>query len=320
MILFLALFSCESTGVETVNVVSTNASRQASPALPAGSHVFTFVNQCSQALWIGSFGQNGQPSLDGGGWEMAAGVTRKIDVPLFNSGRVWPRTSCTFPVPGTTVNQCASGGCLDANGHFGLKCAQTGAPPAALVEWTLDAPSGNGPIDYYDASLVDGWAVTMQMVADAGTYNPTADPGMDPARWCAMGGCTIAPTCPAAYTSAGGDLCLSPCQANPTTKSCCTCSLSNPVTCPEAACAENYGCSPYSSPPNPADMTCDPWSKDPARAWDAAQQGYISAVHEACPSAYAWQFDDTQGTFNCRKTGGLVNYTITFCPPSATTP
>jgi len=190
------------------------------------------------------------------------------------------------------------------------------------LEWTLDAPSGNGPIDYYDSSMVDGWSVPMLMTAVAGTYNPAPDPGMDADYWCAADGCTNGtPVCPDAYKVTGSpDSCWSPCMSATNagspdaTKLCCTCSLTNPITCPDAACAGGYGCTPYHNPPYPADMVCDPWNTDKTRAWDATALSYIDAVRKSCPKVYAWQFDDAGSTFHCRKTDGLVNYHIEFCP------
>jgi hypothetical protein len=67
-------------------------------------------------------------------------------------------------------------------------------------------------------------------------------------------------------------------------------------------------------PANPADMTCDPWNTDKARAWDATSISFITAVKAACPQVYSWQFDDHVATFNCRKTSGIVDYTVTLCP------
>jgi hypothetical protein len=61
-------------------------------------------------------------------------------------------------------------------------------------------------------------------------------------------------------------------------------------------------------------MTCNPWDTNTERAWDATSLSYVSAVKAACPEVYAWQFDDHAATFNCRKTDGLVDYTVTFCP------
>ena len=60
--------------------------------------------------------------------------------------------------------------------------------------------------------------------------------------------------------------------------------------------------------------TDNPWDTDKSRAWDATSQEYIANVHKTCPGVYAWQFDDVNGTYNCRKTNGLVDYTVTFCP------
>lgn len=310
------------------DAVTPTSSVVEAPAPAAAMHKFTFVNRCEQDIWVGSHGQKGTAAINGGGWFMPARVKgvdptpMTFEVAVGNSGRLWPRTECTFP--GDGQNHCATGGCVDDTNKFALKCAQGGVPPVALLEWTLDAHSGNGPIDYYDGSLVDGWAVPLQMIAVANSYNPVADPGMDQDRWCAPGGCAVSPTCPAEYWD--GKNCWSPCAAatrptNPVDAAdalslCCSCSLSDGNnTCPEAECAGGYGCTPNHDPMYPADMVCDPTGeKNGGRAWNATAQSYIANVRAACPSIYAWQFDDAKGTFNCRKTDGLVDYVIEFCP------
>lgn len=302
-----------------------NITSDASPDASAPSHTFTFKNSCKEDLWVGAVGQNGSAPLDGGGWRMTAGETKVISVPVGHSGRIWPRTGCTFDASGKCppgVNCCAAGGCLETdNKTFGLKCGFTGAPPSSLLEWTLDATSGNGPIDYYDMSFVDGWSVPLSMTPVPGTFNTTPDPGIG-SWWCEQDGCTSGmPVCPDAFKVSGSPLsCYSPCQtarnagsAN-AEKLCCTCSLTEPVTCPDAKCAGHYGCTPYHTPAYPADMTCNPWASDASRAWDATSLSYIEAVHKACPKVYAWQFDDVKATFNCRKTAGLVDYAVEFCP------
>ena len=340
MISMFLLFACLVP--DTVTPTSLVSTVEA-PA--AAAHKFTFVNLCEQDIWVGSLGQKGAAAINGGGWFMPARVPgvdptpMTFDVAVGNSGRLWPRTGCTFP--GDGQNHCETGGCVDGTRQFALKCTQGGSPPVALLEWTLDAPSGNGPIDYYDGSLVDGWAVPLQMVAVANSYNPVADPGMDQDRWCAPAGCAVSPTCPAEYWD--GQNCWSPCaaatrQMNPVdaadaTKLCCTCALTGPITCPDAACSGSYGCTPYHDPMYPEDMICDPGgTTNGGRAWNTPAQSYIANVHAACPSVYAWQFDDTNGTFHCRKdpnpaTGapGMVDYVIEFCPgipaaPNAPTP
>ena len=301
------------------------------------THRFTFLNWCEQDIWVGSHGQAGTSSINGGGWKMdarakgSAPTPMAFDVGIGNNGRVWPRTKCAFP--GDGLNHCATGGCVDASNAFALKCTGTGNPPAALLEWHLDAPSGlDGkiPIDYYDGSLVDGFNIPTKMTAVAGTFNPNEDPGMNPGRWCAPAGCANSPACPVEY--ADGPNCWSPCaaatradkpvDAADALKLCCTCSLNDASnSCPKPTCSGGYGCTPYNDPMYPADMICDPTgATNGGRAWDATAQSYIANVHAACPSIYAWQFDDTKGQFNCRKdpspTGapGLVDYLIEFCP------
>jgi hypothetical protein len=195
------------------------------------------------------------------------------------------------------------------------------------MEVTLDAPSGNGPYDTYDISFADGWSVPAAMISDAGTFNPNPDPGLK-APWCIQSGCTAEPVCPDEYKVEGSPRsCWSPCQHAVHTgmsdldqaRLCCACTMvptppgQPAITCPDAGC--EYGCTPYHDPAYPEDMTCNPWDTvNPSRAWDASALSYISAVKAVCPQVYAWQFDDHAATFQCRKTDGLVNYTVTFCP------
>ena len=343
MSIALLLLAACSTTPTTPPVVEALAS--ALPPAPA-AHKFTFLNWCEQDIWVGSFGQAGTPSINGGGWLMPArlrGVAPKpmtFDVGIGNNARIWPRTECKFP--GDGQDHCATGGCVDATGKFALKCESGGQPPAALVEWHLDAPSGLDlkiPIDYYDGSLVDGFNIPTKMTAVAGTFNPKADPGMDEDRWCAPAGCAATPVCPAEY--ADGPNCWSPCKAatrvdQPVDAAdalnlCCICTLADAAcSCAssqasggpkEGCCDGGFGCTPYHDPMYPPDLVCDPTGgKNGGRAWSATAQSYIANVHAACPSIYAWQFDDTEGQFNCRKdpsaTGapGLVDYVIEFCP------
>jgi hypothetical protein len=300
--------------------------KAAAPKADAATHTVNFVNNCDQTVWVGSTGNAGFAGLNSGGWEMGkkgSGTDNTtVQVEVGWQGHVWPRTGCTFNAQNLCDGYtpcCASGSCLTSdNKTFGLECAQSGVPPVGIIEFTFDAAGGYGPYDTYDASFVDGWGVGVAVEAVAGTYNPTPDPGLQ-APWCTQAGCTAAPTCPAGLGAADGS-CWSPCQNavnnqepdSTQTKLCCACSMKDPISCGDAGCA--YGCSPYSNPPNPADQTCDPWSTDSSRAWDQTSQDYIANVKKVCPQVYSWQFDDKAATFNCRKTDGLVDYTITFCP------
>ena len=320
------LVGCDKGAVKDSPVEETT------PKLDVGvaptTHTVDFVNNCTQTIWVGSSGNSGFDGLNGGGWEMGAKGTATasttVQADVGWSGRIWPRTGCTFEASGLCTGFtpcCTSGSCLTADKKtFGLACLDSGIPPVGIIELTFDAAGGLGPYDTYDVSFVDGWGESMSIVANAGTFNPQPDPGLQ-APWCILSGCTASPTCPVGL-SAGGDSCWSPCQnsvnsgdpAATQEKLCCSCSMDSPVTCGQAACDGAYGCSPYSTPPNAANQTCDPWNPDTTRAWDAVSQSYIANVKASCPQVYAWQFDDKAATFNCRKTGGLVDYTVTFCP------
>jgi hypothetical protein len=294
----------------------------------ATTHTITFDNQCHESIWVGSVGNSGHSALNGGGWVMEATTTMAVEAPVGWSGRFWPRTGCAFGsnglCPTEGVKCCASGSCLTSdNKTFGLECASSGTPPASLMEVTFDAPSGNGPYDTYDISFVDGWSVPVRMTAVTGTFNPDPDPGIE-APWCRVSGCTAEPACPDEFKVEGSPRsCWSPCQhsallGDASAKLCCACTMEPTppgqpaLTCPDAGC--QYGCTPYHDPAYPEDMTCNPWDTNTERAWDATSLSYIAAVKAVCPEVYAWQFDDHAATFNCRKTDGLVDYTVTFCP------
>ncbi len=307
-------------------------------AMAAGPvpHKITFKNNCSQTIWVG------QDGTIRDGWEMKTGNSVTKSIPVGFSGRWWPRTGCHFDATGKCptegVNCCDSGGCITSDPkYFGLKCNGGGRPPVSLFEPTFDAHSGNGPIDYLDLSAVDGFSVPMQMAPNPGTYNPNPDPGMKAGIWCQTKGWKTNPTCPAELWDKNKNLCWGPCAYFTTVKGvttgknkaniCCdNTNVDYPPT-PTKKCENNdfsggYGCSPYS--PGNDDERC--YAKDPGKHgyWGAIVDAtwpniknstqYITNVNAGIPGVYAWQFDDFNSTYNCRKTGGSVDYTITFCP------
>lgn len=299
-------------------------------------HKITFVNKCSQTIWVG------QDGTIKDGWEMATNATVVKTVPIGFSGRWWPRTGCHFDATGKCptagVDCCDSGGCITADPkYFGLKCNGGGRPPVSLFEPTFDAPSGNGPIDYLDLSAVDGFSVPMKMSPDAGTYNAEPDPGMKKDIWCQSKGWVKNPNCPAGLWDETKKLCWGPCayftevkkvtSGNNKANICCdNTNVDYPPT-PSKKCENNdfkggFGCSPYS--PGNDDERCYAKDKGKHGYWGAIvdttwpeinkSTEYISNVNAGAPGVYAWQFDDFNSTYNCRKTGGVVHYTITFCP------
>lgn len=118
---------------------------------------FVVKNQCSFDIWyafiiitfiLTDFGRPAlytdptspsRPDVPTG-WHAAPGSSRTFQVPEdWKSGRIWGRTECD------DSGKCSSGSC---NG--GIECSQnggTGATPASLAEWTLNAAGGD---DYYD--------------------------------------------------------------------------------------------------------------------------------------------------------------------------
>jgi hypothetical protein len=300
----------------------------------AGTHVIQVYNNCSETIWLASCGNcktqtNPCPEYfdppQGANVEAAPRDHLLFHVDKGWAGRFWQRTGCKFNKDGLCDGGdcCDAGGCVNKDHKFAKACFYSGNPPVLVIEPTFDAPSGNGPIDYFDTSMVDGYNVLMSIAAMPNTYNPSPDPGMDPKYWCTTVGCDSSPTCPEFLKDSKGN-CWSPCQyavrnGLPTAeqeKLCCSCNMKDPCTCPDLCCDGHYGCSPF-TPEGKAhpNMCCDPWgTHNNNRPWDQKYIDYIDAVKKACPEVYAWQFDDFKSTINCRKTNGLVDYKLTICP------
>jgi len=301
-----------------------------------GTHAIQVKNNCTQTIWLGASGNcksQASPCPEffeppkGANVEMGKQTHIVFHVDKGWGGRFWPRTDCKFNdaglCPDGGTDCCDAGGCKNKDNNFAKECFYSGQPPVLVFEPTFDAPSGNGPIDYFDNSMVDGFNVLMSLSAVPKTYNPSPDPGMNPKYWCTSVGCNSSPTCPDFLKDAKGN-CWSPCQYAVRSglseaeqeKLCCSCNMKEPCTCPDPCCDGHYGCSPF-TPDGKAhpNMCCDPWgTHNNNRPWDQKYIDYIDDVKKACPEVYAWQFDDFKSTINCRKTGGLVDYKLTICP------
>jgi len=206
------------------------------------------------------------------GWEAAAFTAVTFSVPdNWTAGRIWGRRDCDFSTnPGP--NSCLDGGC---NG--GLLCdpnTGTGVPPATLAEFTL---SGDGGLDYYDVSLVDGYNLPVSI-----TNNQN----------CGVASCPVdlGPNCPTnlkgPFDSTGFPVgCKSDClvSTDPTdSPACCSGSFNTPATCPTSGVPDyNY----FKS-------NCP--------------DSYVYAYDEASGTAL-WTCEASL----------QPDYTITFCPPPA---
>ncbi|KAL3621369.1 Thaumatin-like protein 1 [Castilleja foliolosa] len=173
---------------------------------------FTFVNNCEYTVWPGILANAGSPTLTTTGFELPQDSTRSIIAPTGWSGRFWARTGCIFS--GSEPGSCLTGDC----GSGQPECSGSGAaPPATLAEITL----GNGGLDFYDVSLVDGYNLPMILEATGGS-------GM-----CASTGCVtdLNRACPAELRFGAGEACRSACEAFGSPEYCCSGAFNTPATC-----------------------------------------------------------------------------------------
>ncbi|KAL5201473.1 hypothetical protein ABZP36_035827 [Zizania latifolia] len=172
---------------------------------------FTFTNRCGGTVWPGVLSNSGSTALQTTGFALGAGETRSLTAPAGWSGRFWARTGCAFD--GSGKGACTTGDC----GSGEVECRGAGAaPPATLVEFTLD---GSGGKDYYDVSLVDGYNLPMVVQAAA--------------SGCPATGCVVDlnERCPAELKAGQGQACRSACEAFGRPEYCCSGQFGNPDTC-----------------------------------------------------------------------------------------
>ncbi|KAI5116716.1 hypothetical protein M0805_000825 [Coniferiporia weirii] len=241
----------------------------------ASARTMTVYNGCPFTIWPAMFTDlnagSAVPSYTTG-WQADAYTAVSFTVPdNWTAGRIWGRRNCDFSTnPGP--NSCATGGC---NG--GLVCdphTGTGVPPVTVAEFTL----GSNGLDYYDVSLVDGYALPVSVTNNVG---------------CATASCPVdlGPNCPSVlagpYDSTGFVLgCKSACLADldndpSNSANCCTGSHDTAATCPPSGVE------------------------------------YYSYFKDSCPDAYAYAYDESSGTALWTCSASLnADYTVTFCPPS----
>ncbi|XP_040377866.1 thaumatin-like protein 1b isoform X1 [Oryza brachyantha] len=246
--------------------------------LPAvWSATFTMTNNCGYTVWPGLLSGAGTAPLSTTGFALAHGASATVDAPASWSGRMWARTLCAEDATGKLT--CATGDC----GSGGIQCNGGGAaPPATLVEFTLD---GSGGMDFFDVSLVDGYNLPMLVVPQGGGGAASNGSGGGGGK-CMATGCLVDlnGACPAdlrvmaastgAAASGGAAVaCRSACEAFGSPQYCCSGAYGNPNTCRPST--------------------------------------YSQFFKNACPRAYSYAYDDSTSTFTC-ATG--TNYAITFCP------
>jgi hypothetical protein len=327
-----------------------------------GGRSFTFVNQCTQDVWVGSIGNPIAPPLTcssdaacgpyqvcnpgnmlctwaapaGGGWALAAGASRTVELPPFWGGRFWPRTGCSgFNDTGQPA--CETGDCA---GRLGCATGVGGTPPATLAEFTLIPPGAPVGLDFYDVSVVDGANLAVAIAPLAGSFQPTPPPGANVAYYCGSPGCTH--NC-GSFAACGWQLDATTCPAelrDLVAGHYVGCRSANQVCALDPTnatlnCAQErdlYGCTPsgpnavsgscYSNGASASCCGCPAWSPagacqghNPAWQLPSLPEKYAKVFKDACPTAYSFPYDDPTSTFTCQGTqAGNVGYQITFCP------
>ncbi|XP_072150198.1 zeamatin-like [Setaria viridis] len=168
--------------------------------LPAGSAItFSISNRCSYTIW--------PAAVPGGGVQLNPGETWALDLKASTTGRVWPRTGCSF---GAGNGSCQTGDCGGV-----LSCTSSGQPPHTIAEFSL-----GGQTDFFDISLLDGFNVPMDFLPVP--TNRQGGKGCSKGPRCAT---NITPQCPAELKAPGG--CNNACTVFNEDIYCCTGNSSN---------------------------------------------------------------------------------------------
>ncbi|POO00823.1 Thaumatin [Trema orientale] len=203
-------------------------------AAGANAATVTIKNNCPRTIWPATLTGDQKPQLSTTGFELKTGESRSVDIPAGRwTGRFWARTRCSADPSGKF--KCATGDC----GSGQVPCnGAGGAPPATLIELTIEA---NGGQDFYDVSNVDGFNIPASVAPQGGRGD------------CKRSTCpvNINAVCPAELqVKSGNDVvgCLSACAKFGDPKYCCTGPFDKPETCPptnyskifEDQCPEAY--------------------------------------------------------------------------------
>lgn len=192
------------------------------------STTFTIVNKCEYTVWPGILSNAGVAPFSTTGFVLQTGESKTISAPTSWGGRFWGRTLCSQDSTGKF--SCVTGDC----GSGKLECAGSGAtPPATLAEFTLD---GDGGLDFFDVSLVDGYNVPMLVVPQGGSGDN-----------CTSTGCVVDlnGACPSELKVASVDgkegvACKSACEAFGSPQYCCSGAYATPDTCKPSSYSEIF--------------------------------------------------------------------------------
>lgn len=273
-------------------------------------------NDCPGTIWPGIYTTSGTgPGT--GGFELAAGANKSLEVSTDWYGRIWGRTNCTSSGDDSLV--CTTGSCGQ------MDCTQaSGEPPATLAEILL-AGGTTGTQNYVDISLVDGYNLPIALEYQADPSGQQPPPNMvNPAciatkgylapknrtgtdyttstypmpyetqqtsahvgHWCPWSLQILDPSKPGAgiypypddtVARPVFDPCLSACKSTGSDRDCCNGKYNDPEKCPRSA--------------------------------------YARRAKAVCPDAYSFPYDDAASTFVIPGGGG---WGVRFCPAGRST-
>lgn len=254
------------------------------PPAAAGPSPLTVTNNCTTDVWVASQPNAGSPELPDGVVKLAAkGGSHGYSIPSAGwAGRFWPKTGCD-----ASGQSCTTGQAIPP-------CPPTGCQPPAdtKVEFFFPASTSSSR-PYYDVSLVDGYSMAMKI--EPSTSDAT----------CVPTSCKLdLSKCPSHEIDSIGDL-----QIKGTGGAVAQCF----APCKKWTWPTPLGDGKTEQDPIGSAMCCPnpPVSPEQCNAGDVAKTQYVNLVHETCPSAYSFSFDDKGGSHDCPNG---TSFLVTLCP------
>ncbi|CAN8100243.1 unnamed protein product [Discula destructiva] len=276
-------------------------------------------NNCPDTLWPAIFTTSGGGPTTGG-FELAAGANRSLEVASSWYGRVWARTNCTSSGGDDLVCQTGSCGVMDC-------AAAAGNPPATLAEFNLAGGVGASQ-NFIDLSLVDGYNIPVGLtyIPDPTAVNTTAPPAnlVSPACIATTGYLTAANRTGTANTNDTYPMPYESSQTSTHVGHWCPWSLQRPEPSKPGDGIYPYPDDNVARPVfDPCLSAChatghpkDCCTGDYDTPAKCPRSEYSRAAKEVCPDAYSYPYDDGTSTFVIPGGGG---WSVTFCPAGRST-
>jgi hypothetical protein len=282
LLLSVLLIACDKEPKTVPLETGTPPEEPQPPTDPAPKDIVV-TNNCPMDVWLNSQPNAGQPELPDGIVKLAAKTgSHGYTMPATGwAGRFWPKTGCD-----ATGNACATGQALPP-------CPATGCqPPADTKVEFFFGPDGGTDRPFYDVSLVDGYSLGAKIVpsTSGGRCTPTS--------------CALDLTqCPTTEIQSIGNL-----QITNATGAVVQCFS----PCKKWGWPLPLGDGETESDPTGQAMCCpSPVTPEACNAGAVTTTQYVTQVHQDCPSAYAFSYDDKGGSHDCDPG---TTFQVTLCP------